>query len=54
MDGIEQPGHMRRLTAILGLPLTQQHSLSGWIMLLALAGIVVFAWTRILKYIVEG
>lgn len=54
MDGSQDTGHISRLTAIFRLPLTKQHSLSGWIMLLVLAGIIVFAWTRILKYIVEG
>lgn len=54
MDGTSNTGHINRMTEIATLPLSQQHSLSGWIMLLAVAGIIAFAWTRILKYITEG
>jgi hypothetical protein len=51
MDDTNSDGHMTRLMGFLGIPFREQHSLSGWIMLLALGLIAVFIWTRILKYV---
>lgn len=44
-------GYITRMVDTLSVPLTSQHSLSGWLMMLALGGIAVFIWTRLLKYI---
>lgn len=50
MDDNQQDGHMTRLMGFLGTPFKQEHSLSGWLMVLALGLIAVFIWTRILGY----
>lgn len=47
----QQNGHMTRLMGFLGTPFKGEHTLSGWMMMLALGLIAVFIWTRILRYI---
>ena len=52
--GTNQSGHITRMVATLSEPLREPHSLSQWLMMLALGAIAVFVWTRILKYITGG
>lgn len=47
----ENAGYVTRMVENLTMPLTTPHSLTIWLGMLALGGIAVFVWTRLLHYI---
>ena len=44
-------GYISRMTNHFAIPLSGQHSVSVWLMLLALGVIAVLAWKHVLKYV---
>jgi hypothetical protein len=47
----ENAGYVTRMVDNLSAPVIEPHSLTVWVGMLALGGIAVFVWTRILNYI---